>query len=190
MERYCLILIATGLLFSSCNEAGRGNDNNGNEAADEANAEKFKGKKQRDADFVYEVVQSCYGEIKLAELGNQKSRNAEVQNIARMLLTDHTASLNDLKTVAQAKAISVPVQEADGSRRTLEDLADESDDDFEKAWCKEMMGLHEKNINRFEDRLKESEDEELKRYIIKTLPVLKKHHGELKKCHEKLNNTK
>ena len=69
--------------------------------AAESNADKFGGKKQKDADFVFEVVESNHGEIKLAELANQKSRNAEIKEIATMLLTDHTASLNDLKTVDQ-----------------------------------------------------------------------------------------
>lgn len=193
MKRYAL-LAATMVLLISCNESRRGNDSNVNEDRDEAaaesNTDKFAGDKRKDAAFVFEVVESNYGEIKLAELASQKSRNTEIKNIAKMLLTDHTASLNDLKTVAQAKAISVPVEETDAARRTLEDMAGESDKDFDLSWCKKMLDLHDTSIDKFEDRLEETEDAQLKDYVDKTLPVLRKHQEELQACKEKLEGTK
>jgi putative membrane protein len=177
------------LLSASCNESRRGNDNNlnedRNEAAAESNKDKFAGKKQRDATFVYEVVETNYSEIKLAELGNQKSRNPEIKRMAEMLQTDHTSSLNELKTIAQAKAISVPVQEADASRRRVEKLSEESNSDFDKAWLDEMISIHDQSIDRFEKRLDDTEDPELKAFVEKTLPVLKKHREELNAIHEK-----
>ena len=191
MKNYYVLIVAALMVATSCNESRRGNDSNlgedRDEAAAEANTDTFRGKKQKDADFVYEVVQSNYGEIKLAELADQKSRNAEVKKIAQMLLTDHTASLNDLKTVAQAKGISVPVEEADGSKRKLENIAEETDDEFERMWCKEMLDLHESSIKKFEDHLDKTEDQELKAFINKNLPALKAHREHLKACDKKLN---
>jgi putative membrane protein len=102
------------------------------------------------------------------------------------LLTDHTASLNELKTLAQAKAISVPVEEHDASKRKLEDLAEEEEEDFDEAWCKEMIDMHDKSIDKYRKRLDDTEDDELKDYLSKTLPVLEKHHADLKACEEKL----
>jgi putative membrane protein len=189
---YQILAIAALLAFNSCNESGRGNDSNLNEernkAAAESNTEKFAGKTQKDADFVYEVIASNYGEIKLSELANQRSRNAQVKQIAEELQSDHTASLNELKTMAQAKAISVPVEEPDASKRKMENIAEESGEDFDKEWCKEMMNMHDHNIDKFEKRLKDTEDPLLKAFINKTLPVLKKHHESLKACNEKLKN--
>jgi hypothetical protein len=75
MKNIYLILMAALSMLASCNESNRGNDSNfsedRDEAAAESNSDKFAGKKQRDAGFVYDVVQSNYGEIKLAELGHQ-----------------------------------------------------------------------------------------------------------------------
>ena len=183
MKKIYLIMIAGPLMFASCNELRRGNDSNlnedRNEAAAESNTDKFAGKKQKDANFVYEVVETNYNEIKLAELASQKSRTPALKQIAEMLQTEHTSSLNELKTLAQAKAISVPVEETEASRRKIEDLAAEEDDKFDKAWCEQMMELHDDTIEKFEKRLKDSEDAELKAFISKTLPVLKKHHEHL-----------
>ena len=187
---YHLLAIAASLTLVSCNESRRGNDSNlneeRNEAAAESNTDKFEGKKQRDADFVYEVVGSSYGEIKLAELANQRSRTAEVKQIAQQLLAAHSGTLNDLKTLAQSKAISIPVEEPDASKRKLEDMAQEQGNDFDKQWLQEMIDLHEKDIEKFEHRLKNTDDAELKAFISKALPDLKKHHENLMACDARL----
>lgn len=180
---YQVLAIGASLILLGCNGQGVGDSNlneEGNEAAEEANTDKFAGKKQRDAEFVYEVVASNYGELKLAELANQRSRTASVKKIAEALVTDHTAALNELKTLAQAKAISVPVQETDAAKRKLEDIADESGEDFDEEWVSEMLEFHEKSIDGFEKRLEDTDDAELKSFITKTLPLLKKHRDSLK----------
>ena len=188
-KTYYILAIAASLALVSCNESRRDDDSNlneeRNEAAAESNTDRFEGKKQRDADFVYEIVGASYGEIKLAELANQRSRTAEVKQIAQKLLTDHTASLNELKTLAQAKAISIPVEEADASKRKLENMAEEEGSDFDQEWVQEMIDLHEKDIDKFEDRLKQTDDPELKSFIIKTIPVLKTHHENLQRLASK-----
>lgn len=194
MNHTTVLVIAVLLSLSACNEAQRGNDSSRNEdrneAAAESNADKFDGKTQRDARFVFEVVESNYHEVKLAELGGQRAKHPDVRRIAQTLVTDHTSSLNELKTIAQAKAISVPVQESDDGRKNLESLAGQNDSDFTKSWCKEMIDLHVANIKKFEDRLEETEDPELREFINKTLPVLKKHHEALKASEERLSQTR
>ena len=178
------------LLLSACNESRRGNDSNvnetRNEAAAESNTDKFEGKTQRDAEFVYEVIESNYEKIKLAELANQRSRNSEVKQIAQTLLNDLPASLNELKTLAQSKAISIPVKERPSTERKLDNLADKSGYEFNKRWCDEMMDLHEETVEKFEKRLEDTNDADLKAYISKTLPVLRKHHESLEACEERL----
>lgn len=185
-----LLPVAVVLLLTSCNESRRGNDSNVNEDRDEAAAEsnrdKFGGKKQKDAEFVFEAVEANYAEIKMAGLGNQRSKNPQVKEIAQTLLTDHAAALNDLKTVAQAKAISVPVEETSAARRNIESMAGEADKDFDRAWCDEMTKMHESTIKSFERRFEDTEDPELKAYISKTLPILKDHRERLKRCSETL----
>ena len=184
---YQILAVAASLTLLSCERSGNSNLNEErNEAADESNTDKFAGKKQRDADFVFEAVASNYGEVKLAELANQRSRTEQVKEIAQKLLADHTASLNELKTLAQAKAISVPVEETDAAKRKLVNIAEESGKDFDKKWVGEMLDMHEKSIERFEKRLEDTEDAGLKSFINKTLPVLKEHRHHLEACEKSL----
>ena len=185
-----IVVVAALTGVTSCNEAKRGTDTNVNEtkseAAAEENADKFSGDAKQDASFVYDVVSSNYSEIQFAELASQRSRLAEVNDIAEMLITEHTAALTELKNIAQAKAIAVPVEAQDESERDLENLAEESDKDFNEEWVEKMISLHEKDIEKFEDRLEETDDPDLKAYIEKNLPHLKEHHERLKGLEERL----
>lgn len=172
--------VASALVFGAC--GGSPGDYGDDAARSEATVKSKddEGSVRRDAAFVYEVVASQYAEIKLAELANQRSRNPEIQQLARVLLEDHTASINALKILARSKAITVPVQEASASRRTLERMAEESGEAFDKRWTDEMASLHKDVIGVFEARLDATQDTELKVYIANTLPVLRKHYETLR----------
>src|SRR5687767_12889007 len=109
MKRIFRILTLVSLVsMLACNEAKR--DNNENEDNDE----------EKDADFVANTVAANYGEIKFAQLANQRSADPELKKIATMLVTEHTKTLDELKSLAQAKAITVPVEEDDEARRKTE----------------------------------------------------------------------
>jgi putative membrane protein len=184
-----VMTLASLLATYSCGDVRR--DEDSLERAKEANDEKFKeDKAEQDAEFVEEAVASKYAEIKLAEVANQRSRNAEVKKVAELIRTDHSSALNELKTLAQAKAISVPVEETQASKRKMDDFTQQSGTDFDEKWCKEMIDLHEDNIDKFEHRLEKTEDAELKSWISKTLPTLRTHHQKLKACHEKMKDTR
>jgi putative membrane protein len=189
-----MLAIAASFTLLSCTDSKRGSDagftEGGEEAADVAKTEKHNAKKQRDADFVFETVANQYGEIKLAELAIQRSHSPDVKRLAERLQKDHSASLNELKTLAQTKSISVPVEETEEGKRKLERFADESGVEFDKNWCSEMVRMHEESIDKFEKRSEDTEDADLKTYLRKTVPVLKEHDESLKVCNEKMKDKK
>ncbi len=197
MKRIFRVLTIVTLVAAFACEGRRGNDrDNGfdnddsKERADEANDEKFEDNSmERDADWVADVVEANYGEIKFATLAKQRSSNAEVKAIADMLVQQHTKTLNELKTLAQNKSITIPVEEDDEARRKTERFADEAGKDFDKKWTKEMIDRHEESINKFERRLDNTEDAELKTFINNTLPTLRTHLDRLEACQEKLKDT-
>lgn len=196
MKRIFRILTLVSLVaLVSCNEARRGGDTaydneDSKEQAEEANDEKFDDNDmENDADFVANTVAANYGEIKFAELANQRSANAEVKQIASALIADHTKTLGELKAYAQSKSITVPVEADDEAIRKTERFSDEAGKDFDKKWCREMMDRHEESINKFEKRLDKTEDPELKALINKTLPTLRAHHDKIEACHDKLKDS-
>ncbi len=187
-----VVAIAASLFLISCNESRRGNagffSEDGDKAAAGSRKDEYDHKKQRDSEFVFETVANQYGEIKLAELAIQRSHTPAIKKLAEQMQTDHSATLNELKMLAQAKAISVPVEETDASKRELEKIADESGTEFDEQWCAQMIDMHEESIEKFEKRLDDTEDSDLKTYIAKTLAVLKDHRESLKRYRGKSDN--
>ena len=57
--------------------------------------------------------------------------------------------LGELKSLAAAKAISIPSEEPDEAKKDLDKIAD--DKNFSKKWCKEMIDKHEKTISKYEE---------------------------------------
>ena len=187
---FTLVSLVAALTFS-CNETRRDAETeDSNEVAEEQNDEKFEDNDmENDADFVAETVAANYAEIEFAQLAAQRSNNAEVKALAGQLVKDHTKVLGDLKALAQAKAITIPVEAEDADARKIEKFYDESGKDFNKKWTKEMIDKHEKSINRFEKRFEKTEDAELKALVDKTLPHLRMHLDKLNALHEKIKDS-
>lgn len=182
-----IFAIASVFAFASCNETRREQDQDSNEVAEEQNDEKFEDNDmEKDADFVAEAVASNMAEIQMAKLAQQRSSNPEVKKIAKMLEDDHSKVLAELKTIAQAKSITVPVEPKDEAMRKMENLREEEADDFDKKWLEEMEDAHDKSINKFERRADNGEDAEIKAFAGKHLPHLKMHKEKIEQCQEKV----
>lgn len=181
--------LASIFAFYSCNETRREQDQDSNEVAEEANDEKFEDNDvEKDADFVAEAVAANYAEIKMAKLATQRSSNPEVKEIAAMLEADHTKVLNELKSLAQTKAITVPVEEEDEAKRKMERLSDEKGEDFDKKWLEQMEDAHEKSINKFEKRAEKGEDADIKAFASKTLHHLRMHKEKIDAAQERVKD--
>lgn len=191
MKRIFKILTLASLVavFASCNETRREQEQDSNEVAEEANDEKFEDNDmEKDADFVAEAVASNLAEIQMAKLASQRSTNPEVKQLAKMLEADHTKVLAELKTLAQQKAITIPVEPKDEAKRKMENLREEGPDDFDKKWLETMEDAHEKSINKFERRADNGEDADIKSFASKTLPHLRMHKEKIDQCQDKVKD--
>jgi putative membrane protein len=186
-----VLTLASVFAIYSCNEARREQDQDSNEVAEEANDEKFEDNDmEKDADFVAEAVAMNIAEIKMAQLASQRSTNAEVKSIAAMLEADHTKALNELKTLAQSKAITVPVEAKDADKNDLKNLSEEDAEDFDKKWLEKMEDAHEKAINKFERRADNGEDADIKSFATKMVPHLKMHKEKIDACQDNMKDMK
>jgi putative membrane protein len=141
---------------------------------------------EKDAQFVVDVVAANYGEIKLAQLAEKKSTNQEVKSLATMLENDHTAVLNDLKSLASNKGITVPTEETAAAKDKEKDLSDDKASAFDKEWCETLMDNHKNSISKFENAANDLVDADLKNFASTVLPKLRVHHDKLMECHKKL----
>jgi putative membrane protein len=181
-------MIVAALFFIACEPKKDNANKDTNETAEEANDDKFQtNKAEEDADFVAEAVASNIAEIEMAQLAVQRSDNPEIKEIGRTLENEHNKLLKDLQDLAAKKTISVPAAGEDADRRKIEDLNKEDDiKDFNKDWCKALVDKHENSIEKFEKRLQNTADPDIKALINQSLPHLRSHLEKLKATNEKI----
>lgn len=188
-----IAFIAANVFLVACGDAGNADESNSdttattkNEAEDKNDTALATRAAEKDAQFIVDVATSNYGEVKLAQLALKKSSNSEIKGIAKMIETDHTAVLNDLKAMASSKGITIPTEESGAAKDKLKDLADDKASEFDKEWCETQMDNHKNFINKFENAANDVSDPDLKNFVNTTLPKLRTHHDQLMECHKKL----
>lgn len=171
------------LVFASCNN----NQTDSKRVAEASNQAKFDTKAgEKNAEFMVNTVASNSAEVSLSELALERATNPEVKKIAGMLKEDHTAMLTQLKTMAEEKAITVPMDLTDESRKEYNNLNEKKSIDFDKAWTKKMVDKHTAGIEKYETALKRITDESMKQWIGSILPKVRMHLDSLKMVYEKV----
>jgi putative membrane protein len=87
-------------------------------------------------------------EIESARLAVEKSQNAGVKELARMLIADHEKSTADLKTAAgeAQPAITVTPQMDAEQQGNVQALRSANGAQFDQAWLQQQVAAHEKAL--------------------------------------------
>jgi putative membrane protein len=133
----------------------------------------------RDQQFIKTAAADSKAEAKLAELAAKKTDSAEVKDLALMLATDHTALVTDLTALADKKGVDLSAVIEPKAAEKFQTLEGYSGKDFDKAFLKDMKSGHEKTISNFESEDKKVQDPDVKAFIEKGLPGIRRHLGKI-----------
>ena len=92
-------------------------------------------------------------EIELSRMALDKSTSPEVKAFAQMMIDDHGAAEDKLKSVVSGHAIDWPAQLDDKHRETADDLAKKQGPDFDRDYVKAMVEVHQDLAAKLESRL-------------------------------------
>ncbi len=127
------------------------------------------------ADFVKEVALSDMTEMAAAQLGRERG-NAQQKTFADQMITDHTKTSEDLKTMAPADAKTVIPSALDSSSQSkIDKLRDAKPEDFSSDFDSMQVSAHKDAVSLFERYAKGGEDPKLKDWAGKMLPTLRHH---------------
>ena len=106
-----------------------------------------------DGEFVHDVASKNMAEIELSRMALDKSTSPEVKAFAQMMIHDHGAAEDKLKSVDSGLAIDWPAQLDDKHRETADDLAKKQGPDFDRDYVKAMIEVHQDLAAKLESRL-------------------------------------
>jgi putative membrane protein len=167
MKRMTLIIAAAALLISSSAFAQSVGEKTGVNSA--------LGIAPKTADFVKEVAMSDMTEIAAAKLGLERG-NAQEKAFATQMITDHTKTSEELKSMVPAEArAAIPTALDSSSQSKIDKLKNAKPDDFSSDFDAMQVSAHKDAVSLFERYAKGGEDPKLKEWAGKTLPTLQHH---------------
>ena len=175
-----IMVIAAGFLLStavlnSCNAKDEKTDES-KEVAAEVNDKKFENKaSENDAQFVVDAMSASFDEIRIADVGLAKSKNAEVQKIAQQLKTDHSAMITELNGVASKSAITVPAISSEDASKFATRLMETDAKEFDKKWLDRVKEMNEASLKKYDNASKDATDINIKSWAAATSVKIRSH---------------
>ena len=133
-----------------------------------------------DAKFLKEAAGDNLAEVRLGELAGQRAASDSVKQFGKRMATDHQKAYDELKQIASQKGITVPTELDRGHQRNYDRLSKLSGADFDRAYMKEMVKDHDKDVKAFRKEADAGKDADVKAWASKTLPTLQEHQQQAK----------
>jgi len=144
-------------------------------AAKELNKEQFDRKGEKDAAFVVRAIEINMEEILLGQIAQTQASSNDIKDLGRMMVEDHTKSLEELKALAQNKSIYIPESPTKDVADAANKLKEKSGREFDKEYSEKMVKAHEDAIKEFEKASESCKDPDIRAWAAKVLPDLRNH---------------
>jgi putative membrane protein len=168
-----ILFLASIMVMVSC---GKKAETDSKEIAEDQNEQKFDSTSvEDDTEFAVDIADASLLEVRLGELAQTNGASAKVKDLGKMMVTDHTAANEELKSLATQKNISLPGTLSEKSQKEYDDLAQKRGEDFDKAYADAMVDGHKKVISKFQKESEDGKDPELKSWASAKLPTLQHH---------------
>ena len=126
-----------------------------------------------DQNFLKEAIQGDLAEVQMGQLAQQKGQADDVKQFGQMLQQDHGQHLTQAQQLAQQNGMTAPTEPPAEAKKMHDKLSKMSGAQFDKAFAKDMVSDHKKDIAKYQKEAKGNGP--LAQFAQQTLPVLQKH---------------
>ncbi|HTT65110.1 MAG TPA: DUF4142 domain-containing protein [Bryobacteraceae bacterium] len=131
--------------------------------------------KVNDKQFVHDAAMGGLMQVELGRLAVQKGATDAVKQFGQKMVDDHTKANEGLKKLASAESINVPDSLDSKHESQINKLSKLSGAAFDKAYIKDEVKDHEKDVHAFQDEAQNGSQAAVKEFASKTLPTLQEH---------------
>jgi len=128
-----------------------------------------------DTNFILAAAQGGMTEVKLGELASTNGMRDDVKEFGQMMVKDHTAINDDLKTLAMQKGVTLP-DSLDAKHQAMVDkMSALTGSQFDDAYIAGMIKAHQKDAKAFKAEAAATQDADIKSFLDKSIPVVEAH---------------
>jgi putative membrane protein len=132
-------------------------------------------KANADHQFVVGAARGGMAQVELGKLAAQKGSRPEVKQFGQRMVDDHGKAVDELRTLAQNKNITLPTSIAAKDRALQNRLSKLSGPAFDRAYMSAMVTDHTKDVSAFRRTSQSARDGDVKAWASKTLPTVQQH---------------
>ena len=114
-------------------------------------------------------------EVELGRVAAQKGTNDAVKQFGQRMVDDHSKANTELMSVASSKGVTLPTELDAKHKAELTKFSNMSATVFDRAYSKEMLDDHVKDVAAFDKESTKGTDADLKAFATRTLPTLQDH---------------
>jgi len=128
-----------------------------------------------DAAAMKQLAQANLNEIEGGKAAASKAQSPEVKQFAQKMVDDHTQMLNDLKSLAQQKGVSLPDSASIKDMAQMKLVERSSGAEFDKKYMDEMVKDHQKDAKDVQDLVGKAKDPDFKAAVQKASTKINEH---------------
>ena len=128
-----------------------------------------------DKDFAKAAMEGGNAEVQLGTLAQQKSMSADVKHFGEMMVADHGKLNQDMAPIAQSLGVTPPTGTSMVAKAEEAKLKMMSGDSFDKAYIKDMVEDHRKDLAEFKKEAATATNPELRKAAEHGVKVVSEH---------------
>lgn len=128
-----------------------------------------------DTSFYKDVAEAGMAEVDAGNLAAEKATDSKVKDFAAMMVKDHTAANEKLKTLADSKSVKLPGSASVAQKAEYTKLKALSGDTFDKSYIKGQVTAHRKTVALLKKEIASGQDAEAKAFAQTVLPTVQSH---------------
>ena len=132
---------------------------------------------REDKEFLKNAAELGVTEVELGKLAVERATSAELKALGARLVTDHTASNDELVALAVKKGVEMKLEPTSVQKKMLADFKAKVGAEFDKELMEHVRKDHEKGLRTFADAAADSKDADIKAFAMKNVAVMKEHHN-------------
>lgn len=129
-----------------------------------------------DAAFIKKAMVSDMYEIGAGHIAETKATSADVKTFANRMITDHTKSSDELKSILSKKGHTTAPPPLDLKHKSmLNKLRSARAQDFDSLYAQQQIQAHQEAVMLFTSEQQSGTDPDVRKFAAQTLPVIQQH---------------
>jgi len=179
MKKICLLAASISLFVCACRQSPNPSSQNN---LDQIKAEKIDTAliNGDQSNFAAKAAIGGMTEIESSAIMIKRTENRDIQNLATIMVKDHTMAQKDLKSIAIKENISIPQVLPNEKKMVLAKLDSLKEDERNYYYAELMVKEHEDAVKLFREAGNTETNEKLVQFAKSKLPILEHHLMEAK----------